>query len=94
MEACHVNVLILVLVEDGLRDELPEVDVYHPLVLILVLVEDGLRAFKSKPKTLRNLSLNPCSCGGWSQRQRKHLMRSSQNRLNPCSCGGWSQRAI
>ena len=37
------------------------------MVLILVLVEDGLRA------AIRSGSadfggLNPCSCGGWSQR--------------------------
>ena len=62
-------VLILVLVEDGLReldfkiDELVEV-----LVLILVLVEDGLRVMDYI--ILRKLAngLNPCSCGGWSQR--------------------------
>ena len=40
-------------------------------------------------------SLNPCSCGGWSQ----SVIRNSSHwsfikGLNPCSCGGWSQSAI
>ena len=38
-------------------------------VLILVLVEDGLRDLID-PKSFRvYLRLNPCSCGGWSQRE-------------------------
>ena len=61
-------VLILVVVEDGLR-------VYFRLpyeerkdVLILVLVEDGLRV--PTGRTINSLweCLNPCSYGRWSQR--------------------------
>ena len=38
-------------------------------VLILVLVEDGLRGHDMLiPLNLPNEGLNPCSCGGWSQR--------------------------
>ena len=42
--------------------------------------------------TADNKGLNPCSCGGWSQRV---VMLDtgyvSWQCLNPCSCGGWSQ---
>ena len=63
-------VLILVLVEDGLRARKGKADKYpQRQVLILVLVEDGLRV---DPKSFRiyqlTNGLNPCSCGGWSQR--------------------------
>ena len=37
-------------------------------VLILVLVEDGLRANLSRLEPTEERRLNPCSCGGWSQR--------------------------
>ena len=41
-------------------------------VLILVLVEDGLRA--GKDRFIRNREgLNPCSCGGWSQRAKNAM---------------------
>ena len=37
-------------------------------VLILVLVEDGLRVYTKSEVIIRaKQSLNPCSCGGWSQ---------------------------
>ena len=54
--------------EDGLRDsvEFPQEPKYT--VLILVLVEDGLRAFFFFTFNPLATSLNPCSCGGWSQR--------------------------
>ena len=41
-----IEVLILVLVEDGLRDQCIEIFRLLSLVLILVLVEDGLREQK------------------------------------------------
>ena len=61
--------LILVVVEDGLRDYInfaPKALIAQ--ALILVVVEDGLReSWKSQ-----NISivpgLNPCCCGRWSQR--------------------------
>ena len=37
-------------------------------VLILVLVEDGLRGDIMFATDKGELRLNPCSCGGWSQR--------------------------
>ena len=40
-----VVVLILVLVEDGLRAQISSIEPTPRVVLILVLVEDGLRAY-------------------------------------------------
>ena len=39
-----------------------------------------------------NRCLNPCSCGGWSQREHYSAPNwCTWISLNPCSCGGWSQ---
>ena len=66
------SVLILVLVEDGLRVRVKYSDEYeHYYVLILVLVEDGLRAWQLDYKFQGEEGLNPCSCGGWSQRRQQ-----------------------
>ena len=78
--------------EDGLREGFSFKYIKVEVVLILVLVEDGLRVrsvstFRSIPE-----GLNPCSCGGWSQRGNIRNLRLSSDCLNPCSCGGWSQR--
>ena len=89
------RVLILVLVEDGLR-VLPFVSLCQILPLCLNPCSCGgwsqsqEKAFLAK----RNLfySLNPCSCGGWSQREAIVGNRVYYTSLNPCSCGGWSQR--
>ena len=63
------SVLILVLVEDGLRAlSLMVMRKGTRIVLILVLVEDGLRDQKNFCAVSKALGLNPCSCGGWSQR--------------------------
>ena len=63
------------------------------MVLILVLVEDGLRGMLAYSMIKGIRCLNPCSCGGWSQRR---YARDNETLcgLNPCSCGGWSQRRI
>ena len=64
-----IVVLILVLVEDGLRDGTQKYfGVSDDQVLILVLVEDGLRGDTQRSMTTCMQCLNPCSCGGWSQR--------------------------
>ena len=88
----YIDVLILVLVEDGLRafvvrDNNPR----NLTVLILVLVEDGLRETHFQIITGKERRLNPCSCGGWSQSLIKDAIIELKNCLNPCSCGGWSQ---
>ena len=88
-------VLILVLVEDGLREKKQNHEQSGiEAVLILVLVEDGLRVviFLCTKKYL--FCLNPCSCGGWSQSIEQMALRARLSRLNPCSCGGWSQSAL
>ena len=45
---------------------------FEKAVLILVLVEDGLRAFEKFEEIFNELSLNPCSCGRWSQSLKDH----------------------
>ena len=73
-----LKVLILVLVEDGLRESIMET-IKLPNrygVLILVLVEDGLRGSAQQiKKTDLKKGINPCSCGGWSQRMGKSQAR-------------------
>ena len=64
------RVLILVLVEDGLREKKMFINMDGFIVLILVLVEDGLRVPGNGYWTLL-WCLNPCSCGRWSQRLKK-----------------------
>ena len=63
---------------------------FEVTVLILVLVEDGLRVKEHQHHASQ--SLNPCSCGGWSQRFQMRVAALEVASLNPCSCGGWSQR--
>ena len=62
------QVLILVLVEDGLgaSNELARRRFFG--VLILVLVEDGLGALLQYNECEVYSSLNPCFSGGWSRR--------------------------
>ena len=64
-------VLILVLMEDGLRDIIHlYMKTFLGKVLILVLMEDGLRVFLSLLLLQIFLfCLNPCSYGRWSQRR-------------------------
>ena len=87
-------VLILVLVEDGLRALSKRNGEPHH-VLILVLVEDGLREMLKDVVEIRvRYCLNPCSCGRWSQRFASIAISAQTNCLNPCSCGRWSQSRI
>ncbi len=62
-------VLILVLMEDGLRDyrNIKEIIIYF-VVLILVLMEDGLREKRRISQRIKRNSLNPCFNGRWSAR--------------------------
>ena len=64
------TVLILVLMEDALRDELQ----FHRSllqigVLILVLMEDALRGSEIEPEDTYKTGLNPCSNGRCSARK-------------------------
>ena len=87
-------VLILVVVEDGLREvRTIETKAFARRVLILVVVEDGLRVWQSCHERTPSTSvlilvvvedgLRGENC--WS-------MNVLQYGLNPCCCGRWSQR--
>ena len=66
----ELNVLILVLMEDTLRDVNVQVALFVLTILILVLMEDTLREGLRK-QILENLkSLNPCFNGRYSQSER------------------------
>ena len=60
------SVLILVLMEDTLRETLKFIMVSHITVLILVLMEDTLRAWSTIHRS-HSLCLNPCFNGRYSQ---------------------------
>ena len=62
------DVLILFLVEDGLREYHKHQDGTQKYVLILVVVEDGLRGYQIGGHNPLERCLNPCCCGRWSQR--------------------------
>ena len=84
-------VLILVLMEDTLRE-------FHSYrlhlqrrVLILVLMEDTLRELIKKGDNPSWRSLNPCFNGRYSQRTRERTRCLRSWRLNPCFNGRYSQ---
>ena len=90
----QTNVLILVVVEDGLG-ELNFISGYSftPEVLILVVVEDGLGEYKGGFKWVSTADcLNPCCSGRWSRSYRYDCLRCSPISLNPCCSGRWSRR--
>ena len=60
------DVLILVLVEDGLVDVCIDTKQCYTRVLILVLVEDGLVVGMALQLWSHSTCLNPCFSGGWS----------------------------
>ena len=62
------DVLILVLVEDGLGGTQTQIFGAEEGVLILVLVEDGLGVLEKLPEETKLIRLNPCFSGGWSRR--------------------------
>ena len=63
---CSKEVLILVLMEDTLRDKVMNA-MNNFTVLILVLMEDTLRVIKIKNKMEKFSGLNPCFNGRYSQ---------------------------
>ncbi len=62
------EVLILVLVEDGLGGNVQPQQLERGRVLILVLVEDGLGGWQACRTATVKERLNPCSSGRWSRR--------------------------
>ena len=64
-------VLILIVLEDGLGDEMKKGQFCTTFlyVLILIVLEDGLGALKQNfQQSFRLKSLNPYCLGGWSRR--------------------------
>ena len=66
---CHRDVLILVVMEDGLRVTIGELEHHEGAwVLILVVMEDGLReVHTTSQQSMSPRRLNPCCYGRWSQ---------------------------
>ena len=90
----YADVLILVLMEDTLRGEMFLRNLINYFVLILVLMEDTLRVNKLNFLQLcKQLSLNPCFNGRYSQREEKEGLNNLTLGLNPCFNGRYSQRA-
>ena len=67
------EVLILVVMEDGLREFWLLHEEGQGGVLILVVMEDGLRVLVLLNKWMLFLSLNPCCYGRWSQRAKNAM---------------------
>ena len=88
-------VLILVLMEDGLRvDNLVKPDeVYLPDVLILVLMEDGLREMRQKLILIYIMVLILVLMeDGLRVEKRVFTVEVKKSGLNPCFNGRWSAR--
>ena len=83
-------VLILVLMEDTLREVMLITCLCSTMVLILVLMEDTLRAFSSSD-TKVVFGLNPCFNGRYSQRLNDGAVYQPSGSLNPCFNGRYSQ---
>ena len=91
------RVLILVVVEDGLRDEALD-DVKYAANKGLNPCSCGRWSQRLKTTTASRLfryCLNPCCCGGWSQSAAECLeIYKFETCLNPCSCGRWLQSGL
>ncbi len=85
-----LQVLILILLEYGLRPSLIKVSHLKQNVLILILLEYGLRHVPVKAGDLWRMRLNPYSIGIWSATNSVCFMMKSGGRLNPYSIGIWS----
>ena len=86
-----LSVLILVVMEDTLR-ELSESTFRKVLiVLILVVMEDTLRDVKNFDKAAI-ARLNPCCNGRYSQSCKDADVKNFDKGLNPCCNGRYSQR--
>ncbi len=81
------HVLILVVMEYGLRLAFAKDEVLYK-VLILVVMEYGLRLVCPSASSSRRC-LNPCCNGIWSQTE--NFTGAQHFSLNPCCNGIWSQ---
>ena len=66
----QVDVLILIVVEDGLVQQQQKVTKVCSLVLILIVVDNGLVLNSSSSEHEISLSLNPCCDGRWSSTEK------------------------
>ena len=71
----ELHVLILVLMEDTLRELLSLTYYNNGGVLILVLMEDTLRVFRTESLSTISPGLNPCFNGRYSQRGKSVLLK-------------------
>ena len=92
MTAAQIEVLILVVMEDGLVHNVKANITAVTLVLILVVMEDGLVQVEAIGLANALASLNPCCNGRWSRTRPIVATRGvSQGSLNPCCNGRWSR---
>ena len=89
-----LQVLILVLMEDTLREDMKASTKIAAIVLILVLMEDTLRVKGISKDMHLPLSLNPCFNGRYSQSKGKIGYTPLFWCLNPCFNGRYSQRYL
>ena len=87
-----IAVLILVVVEDGLRVWQLQLSLERKLrVLILVVVEDGLRARYTKTPNAEKEVLILVVVEDGLREICNRFSRRTEPSLNPCCCGRWSQ---
>ena len=88
-------VLILVVVEDGLRDLDKAVEMmwFHHSLNPCCCGRWSQSLERITERYSLRVGLNPCCCGRWSQSFSFLLLILSYISLNPCCCGRWSQRA-
>ena len=85
------EVLILVVVDDGLVLRLQNVRVFSNVVLILVVVDDGLVPDFAVKTIHARCGLNPCCSGRWSRTLLFLSFKVLKLSLNPCCSGRWSR---
>ena len=83
------QVLILIVVEDGLVQAFRVQLRIAYSVLILIVVEDGL--VLNCNRALAMLGLNPYCSGRWSRTATKTTKKPTKTSLNPYCSGRWSR---
>ena len=88
----HRDVLILVVVDNGLVLIKKISDRTERKVLILVVVDNGLVPLESCTLRSEDCGLNPCCSGQWSRTLIINLIIGElYYGLNPCCSGQWSR---
>ena len=89
-----VQVLILIVVEDGLVPDYKFTKLDYMCVLILIVVEDGLVPRRQLFVRICVQCLNPYCSGQWARTLLKELMPIRQMSLNPYCSGRWSRTPV